>query len=64
MIPCTTMSVCYLLVGIPRIYPSLFCLEISMLDLNLVSLSTKVNSKELLLDDHVRRLQEVVDKGS
>jgi len=64
MIPCTTMSVCYLLVDISRIYPSLFCLEISMLDLNLVSLSTEVNSKELLLDDHVRRLQEVVDKGS
>ena len=62
MIPYTTMSVCYLLVDISRIYPSLFCLEISMLDLNLVSLSTEVNLKELLLDDHVRRLQEVVDK--
>ena len=62
MIPYTTMSVCYLLVDISRIYPSLFCLEISMLDLNLVSLSTEVTSKELLLDKHVRRLQEVVDK--
>ena len=33
-----------------------------MLDLNLVSLSTEVTSKELLLDEHIRRLQEVVDK--
>ena len=33
-----------------------------MLDLNLVCLSAEVTSKELLLDEHVRRLQEVVDK--
>ena len=33
-----------------------------MLDLNLVGLSTEVTSKELLLDEHIRRLQEVVDK--
>jgi hypothetical protein len=33
-----------------------------MLDLNLVSLSAEVTSKELLLDAHVRRLQEVIDK--
>ena len=67
MIPCTTMSVCYLLVGIPRIYRSLFYLEISIPDLNLVSLSSEVTKgmilKELLMDENVRRLQEVVDQG-
>jgi len=67
MIPCTTMSVCYLLMGIPRIYRSLFCLEISIPDLNLVSLSSEVTKgmilKELLMDENVRRLQEVVDQG-
>ena len=58
---------CYLLVGIPRIYRSLFCLEISIPDLNLVSLSSEVTKgmilKELLMDENVRRLQEVVDQG-
>ena len=67
MIPCTTMSVCYLLVGIPRIYRSLCCLEISIPDLNLVSLSSEVTKgmilKELLMGENVRRLQEVVDQG-
>ena len=61
------MSVCYLLVAIPRIYRSLFCLEISIPDLNLVSLSSEVTKgmilKELLVDENVRRLQEVVDQG-
>ena len=33
-----------------------------MMDLNLVGLSMEVTSKELLLDEHIRRLQEVVDK--
>jgi len=67
MIPCTTMSVWYLLMGIPHIYRSLFCLEISKPDLNLVSLSSEVTKgmilKELLMDENVRRLQEVVDQG-
>ena len=67
MIPCTTMSMCYLLVGIPLIYRSLFCLEISIPDPNLVSFSSEVTKgmilKELLMDENVRRLQEVVDQG-
>ena len=41
MIPYTTMSVCYILVAIPRIYRSLFCLEISIPAQNLVSLSSE-----------------------
>ena len=52
--------------GIPRIYRSPFFLKISIPDLNLVSLPFEVTKgmilKELLIDENVRRLQEVVDK--
>ena len=67
MIPYTTVSVWYLLMGIPRIYRSSFCLKISIPDLNLVSLLRSYHGdwsfKELLMDENARRLQDVVDKG-
>ena len=50
-----------------QVYLLLFCLELSIPDLNLVSLPFEVTKvmilKELLLDENVRRLQEVVDQG-
>ena len=50
------------------VYLLLLCLELSIPDLNLVSLSSEVTKgmilKELLIDENVRRLQEVVDKES
>ena len=59
MIPRTTMLVCYLFMDIPRIYRSLFCLEISIPGLNLVSLSSEVTKgmilKELLMDENVKK---------
>ena len=50
-----------------QVYLLLLCLELSIPDLNLVSLPSEVTKgmilKELLMDENVRRLPEVVDQG-
>jgi hypothetical protein len=53
-------------VSLVQVYLLLLCLELSIPDLNLESLPSEVTKgmilKELLMDENVRRLQEVVDK--